>query len=178
MTIQADQGKMRAAAGSRRFLDSDIEMQSHKTRFMIIAALCFAITIGSAISYFGQPSNIPSDLKESRGIVADAEATQRKMRLQSVRFTLKSDAGQFEYPSVLPNIDALWNEMKKGDQVRVTYSGDQADPELWGLDLNGKAVVTPQGALEARQANGRIGLYVGLAALLAAGYFFSRARRE
>ncbi|WP_254845951.1 hypothetical protein [Xanthomonas axonopodis] len=177
LTIDAYQGRMRAAAGPRCFPCSGIEMQSHKTRFKIIAALCFAITVGSAISYLGQPSEVPSGLKEASGPVQDVEATQRKMRLQSVRFTLKSNPSEFEYSSVLPNIDGLWHEMKVGDVAHVTYSGEQTDPELWGLELNGKAVVTPQGALQARRDNGQIGLYVGLAALLAAGYFFMRARR-
>lgn len=99
------------------------------------------------------------------------------MRLQSVRFTLKPEASEFEYSSVLPNIDALWREMEVGNQVHVTYSGDQADPELWGLELNGKTVVTPKGALEARRDNGQFGLYVGVVALVGAGYFFFRARR-
>ncbi|UYC10427.1 hypothetical protein [Xanthomonas sp. CFBP 8445] len=152
-------------------------MQSHKIRFIIIAVLCFGMTVASVVTFLSRPSAVPDRLLESSGTVGSVHASHSKSRLQSVNFTVAPAGDEFKYSSILPGIDPLWNEIRAGAPVRVTFSEEDGEREVWGLRLGDRVFVTPDQALQARRENGKNGIIFGLLALVGAGYFLHLARK-
>jgi hypothetical protein len=135
---------------------------------MVLALVCLALSIGGFYGFYINARPIPGDLLTASGLVASAEAGQRRGRssIHTVWFTLEGRPERFDYPGILPRIRDVWDQIEVGSPVEVMYAiegGSGEDVELWALSISGVPLLSPAQAREARLKNGYFALIIGFA---------------
>ena len=136
----------------------------------------FYVLLSVALAVFGYWSFLttlapmPAPMLEATGPVASATAHRRKDSIHTIRFTLRERSTQFAYPGIYPRINEVWSTIRLGSNARVLYTQDASGGavKIWGLTLDGFRIISPEQAYEARRANGRWGLAIGIAMTLGA----------
>ena len=145
----------------------------------------FVLCLGLALAAFGYWSfattrgPIPSQFQTTSGTVAKAEAVWRKGSLQIIHFSLQGSDKEFSYPSLLPRIDDVWDKIDRGTRAEVVHIGSESkNPELWGLKLGDRLVLSTMEAHQARRKNGVWGLVIGIASTLSVAYLWYAGKRR
>jgi hypothetical protein len=145
----------------------------------------FYIVLSAVLAVFGYWSfvitlkPIPEPLLEAFGQVAAAEANSRKGSIHTIYFTLQGQSERFAYPGILPRINDVWSNIELGSNAKVLYTDRNSETEvveLWGLALNGRVLIQPSEAYQARRQNGLWGLALGIAFTFSAGYMALKGR--
>ena len=137
--------------------------------------LSIALAVFGYWSFFNTLKPMPTPLLEASGPVVAAEANKRKGSIHTIYFSIQGNTKRFAYPGILPRIDDVWSSIDLGSKATVLYTDQDTETEvveLWGLTINGRDLVQPMEAYQARRTNGYWGLALGIAFTFCAGYLW------
>ena len=126
--------------------------------FALFGFWSFAITLAP----------VPEPLFHDAGVISSGEARRPRGEIAVIWIRVAPSGRQYAYPNILGNAEGVWNQIEPGRPIEVTYSNSR-DPELWGLEVSGSSLITPQEAHRARRKNGLWGMAIGVACL---GFLF------
>lgn len=149
-------------------------MHSRKAN-LFYSVLSVALAVFGFWSFFITLRPMPAPLLEASGTVIAAEANKRKGSIHTIYFSLKNNPQRFAYPGILPRINDVWSSIDLGSSATVLYIDQDPETEvveLWGLMVNGRDLVQPAEAYQARRKNGYWALALGIAFTFCAGYMW------
>jgi hypothetical protein len=130
-------------------------------RLLLLA--CAGFVAFGVTSWALAPTAVPSSLARTSGPIASAEAAARHGNLRKIHtvwLRIEGSPHRFGYPGIYGDLRHAWAVIEQGEAATVLHTPPAPDGkvEVWGLVVDGRTLVTPQEALEARRANGRWGL--------------------
>ena len=145
----------------------------HLRKPTLLTALSVAMAVFGYWLFLSTLRPMPTPLLEVAGPVTAAKANRRKGAIHTIFFSIRGSTKRFPYPGILPRINDVWSNLEVGTNARVLYIDQDPDSqvvELWGLSLDGRSMIQPTEAYQARRKNGYWGLALGIGLTFCAAY--------